>query len=331
MNYSHLLEAGMLVCFGFSWPINVIKSYKSGTAKGTSLTFIFLIIIGYIAGISAKIINKQFNYVLAVYFINLAIVMLNIFVYFRNKKLDKTVMNKKENNIIKIDSKNIQKKVSEEHKTIINLSQEEFYQSKTEKTNTFNETCTEKNCVVLIGGTTDKQIPVNELAANFDFNFPLYNKSTNNLSIKNAKEYFEKNILPLQTEAIIMHIGEQDLNLFGADTQEFDALYISLIETIKNSNKKERIALISINNPTNNKIIESMNLHIKAIADSELCTFVNLDEAKLWNPEATKAANDFAYSMGLSVRKPLKNVAEILYSYAYNNLHAEDEKLHLIG
>ena len=39
MNYAHLFEAAMLVCFGFSWPLNVIKAYKARTAKGTSLAF----------------------------------------------------------------------------------------------------------------------------------------------------------------------------------------------------------------------------------------------------------------------------------------------------
>ncbi len=84
-----ILETVMLVCFGFSWPLNVIKAYKAGTAKGTSLPFILLIITGYIAGISAKIIVGQINYVLIAYFINLAIVSLNVLVYFRNVSLDK--------------------------------------------------------------------------------------------------------------------------------------------------------------------------------------------------------------------------------------------------
>ena len=83
------LETMMLVCFGFSWPLNVIKAYKAGTAKGTSLPFILLIIAGYVAGISAKIINGQTNYVLAAYFLNLAIVSLNVIIYFRNISLDK--------------------------------------------------------------------------------------------------------------------------------------------------------------------------------------------------------------------------------------------------
>lgn len=84
-----ILETVMLVCFGFSWPLNVIKAYKAKTAKGTSLPFILLIITGYIAGISAKIISHNINYVLIAYILNLLIVSLNIVVYFRNRALDK--------------------------------------------------------------------------------------------------------------------------------------------------------------------------------------------------------------------------------------------------
>ena len=103
MNYAHLLEATMLVCFGFSWPLNVVKAYKARTTKGTSLAFIILIITGYIAGILAKIINGQFNYVLAVYFLNLIIVFANVFVYIRNKSLDSKVSEKPEAKIRKLD------------------------------------------------------------------------------------------------------------------------------------------------------------------------------------------------------------------------------------
>lgn len=84
-----ILETTMLICFGFSWPLNVIKAYKARTAKGTSLPFILLIIAGYIAGIAAKIITHQINYVLIAYLLNLAIVSLNVILYFRNAALDK--------------------------------------------------------------------------------------------------------------------------------------------------------------------------------------------------------------------------------------------------
>ena len=86
-----IFETIMLICFGLSWPLNVIKAYKARTAKGTSLPFILLIITGYIAGITAKLINGQTNYVLIVYLLNLAIVSLNVAVYIRNVSLDRKV------------------------------------------------------------------------------------------------------------------------------------------------------------------------------------------------------------------------------------------------
>ena len=85
---SSILEATMLVCFGLSWPMNVMKALRARSAKNMSLPFILLIITGYIAGISAKLLLNQVNYVLVVYFINLAVVSVNLLVYFRNKRLD---------------------------------------------------------------------------------------------------------------------------------------------------------------------------------------------------------------------------------------------------
>ena len=86
---SAVFESVMLICFGLSWPLNVMKAYKARTTKGSSLSFILLIICGYIAGITAKLISGQINYVLAVYFLNLAIVSMNVVVYFRNAALDR--------------------------------------------------------------------------------------------------------------------------------------------------------------------------------------------------------------------------------------------------
>ena len=68
-----------------------------------------------------------------------------------------------------------------------------------------------------------------------------------------------------------------------------------------------------------------MNAHIKAIAEAERAAYVSLENAKLWNPEATKAASNFAYDMGLKIRKPLRDVAEILYSWAYHNVASKSE------
>ena len=87
-----IFETVMLVCFGLSWPLNVIKAFKARTAKGTSLPFLLLIITGYLGGITAKVLTGQINYVFVVYLINLAIVLLNLAVYIRNVALDRNLI-----------------------------------------------------------------------------------------------------------------------------------------------------------------------------------------------------------------------------------------------
>ncbi len=90
-----ILEVVMIISFGVSWPFNVIKSYKSRTAKGKSLLFLFLIFFGYIAGIASKLMNESYMasvnekwYVLFFYILNLIMVGADLVLYFRNKKID---------------------------------------------------------------------------------------------------------------------------------------------------------------------------------------------------------------------------------------------------
>lgn len=84
-----VFETLMLVCFGLSWPFNLVKNYKAKTAKAMSLKFLLLIEFGYVCGITAKFISGNINYVLIVYFLNLLVVGANIAVFFINKRLDK--------------------------------------------------------------------------------------------------------------------------------------------------------------------------------------------------------------------------------------------------
>ena len=83
-----IFESVMLICFGLSWPMSVVKNIKAHTAKSMSLPFILLIIFGYIAGITAKICAGNFSYVLVIYVLNLAFVATNLVVYFINRRSD---------------------------------------------------------------------------------------------------------------------------------------------------------------------------------------------------------------------------------------------------
>ena len=93
---AEILEIVMVVSFGASWPLNVMKSYKARTAKGKSLSFLCLIFFGYIAGIASKLMNEAYMaafsekwYVLFFYVLNLVMVGTDLVLYFRNKALDK--------------------------------------------------------------------------------------------------------------------------------------------------------------------------------------------------------------------------------------------------
>lgn len=83
-----VLEAIMLLCFGLSWPINALKAWNARTAKATSPAFLALITTGYVAGIAAKIVGDNVNWVLGVYLFNLAMLVLNDLIYLRNRRLD---------------------------------------------------------------------------------------------------------------------------------------------------------------------------------------------------------------------------------------------------
>lgn len=81
-----IFECIMLLCFGISWPVSVYKSYTSHSTQGKSLIFMSAILIGYIAGITGKILSGNINYVLLVYMFNFFVVSIDFFLFFVNRK-----------------------------------------------------------------------------------------------------------------------------------------------------------------------------------------------------------------------------------------------------
>ena len=83
-----VFEALMLICFGASWPVAVLKAYKARTAKGVSLASSCLILTGYMFGIFYKILADQVNFVLIFYVFNFCIVATHCVLIYRNIKID---------------------------------------------------------------------------------------------------------------------------------------------------------------------------------------------------------------------------------------------------
>lgn len=93
---AEILEIIMLVSFGASWPLNVMKSFKARTTKGKSLAFLYFVFFGYIAGITSKLVNPVYMaelaqkwYILFFYVLNLIMVGADLIIYYRNYLLDK--------------------------------------------------------------------------------------------------------------------------------------------------------------------------------------------------------------------------------------------------
>ena len=93
---AEILEVIMIVSFGASWPLNVMKSWRARTTKGKSLPFLCLILFGYVAGIISKLVNDAYMaafaskwYVLFFYCLNFIMVAIDLALYVRNYQLDK--------------------------------------------------------------------------------------------------------------------------------------------------------------------------------------------------------------------------------------------------
>ena len=90
-----IFEIGMLVCFGIAWPISIIKQIKSRSTGGKSIIFSFVILFGYICGITNNIINNTVGNVFTItlafpfYILNLVTVSIDTAMWFRTRKLEK--------------------------------------------------------------------------------------------------------------------------------------------------------------------------------------------------------------------------------------------------
>jgi len=80
----------MVICFGLSWPLSIVRSWRARTAKGKSIFFLSAIEFGYAAGICAKLVSGRMTYVFVFYCLNFVLVGMDIALYVRNARLDKT-------------------------------------------------------------------------------------------------------------------------------------------------------------------------------------------------------------------------------------------------
>ena len=86
---AQICEMLMLICFGLSWPANISKSIRSRTAKGKTIIFQIMVLMGYLSGLSGKFLTGNVNYVVAFYIADILMVSTDLVLTLRNMRLDK--------------------------------------------------------------------------------------------------------------------------------------------------------------------------------------------------------------------------------------------------
>ncbi len=85
---AEVLETLMILSFGVSWPMSILRSYRSRSTRGKSVMFLICIFCGYICGIVSKLLANNLNLAFWFYIPNIIMVGTDICLYFRNKKIE---------------------------------------------------------------------------------------------------------------------------------------------------------------------------------------------------------------------------------------------------
>ncbi len=82
-----IFEGMMLICFGIAWPVSIYNSYKARSTKGKSIVFLIITILGYLCGITHKILYNQ-DILLYLYILNMLMVIIDACLWIRNKRIE---------------------------------------------------------------------------------------------------------------------------------------------------------------------------------------------------------------------------------------------------
>ncbi len=72
----------MLFAFGFSWPFAIVKTFRAKRVDGKSPHFMMIVIVGYLCGIAAHLVEGTKLWLCFVYLIDILLVSTDLALYF---------------------------------------------------------------------------------------------------------------------------------------------------------------------------------------------------------------------------------------------------------
>jgi hypothetical protein len=85
-----VFEAGMLICFGVSWPVSIIKALRTKEVVGKSPLFMAIISLGYLSGIVHKVLYAL-DWIVLLYVLNLSMVLTDLILYYHYLPAEKNI------------------------------------------------------------------------------------------------------------------------------------------------------------------------------------------------------------------------------------------------
>lgn len=88
---AEILEFGMLFAFGFSWPFAIARTYKAKRVDGKSPAFMIIVLVGYLCGIGAHLVEGTKLWLCWVYLADMALVSTDLTLYFHYSRTNRKV------------------------------------------------------------------------------------------------------------------------------------------------------------------------------------------------------------------------------------------------
>ncbi len=337
---AELLESTMLICFGLSWPMNLAKNIRARSAKNMSLQFILLIITGYIAGISAKLYNHRFNYVLVVYLLNLVVVSANVVVYFINRRYDRqtqaananlcrqlaghtaienntsvtgntTTISKAADTTASSDTTDTAD-TSASHKHAFHDQGED----EMEKYRELNS-ITEAGGIVLFGSNTFATLPVGELTQAFRITEPIYNRSIRDVRIDQIESYLKVCLYDLNPRKIFVNMGDTDILDENVDVDNFISKYEWLLYMI---HTKTQASIYIVPIVSDRPAAFRINQRLKSLASQTGCKYIDVSGVL----ESRRPTLRLFEMLKVHMRNHPINFADAMEAGALSNRRIED-------
>lgn len=85
-----IFEIIMLLCFASAWPFSIRKSYMSKQNTGKSVVFLYIVLVGYVAGMLHKVVYNM-DGVFYLYLFNFCLVSIDMVIYYRNERIARKI------------------------------------------------------------------------------------------------------------------------------------------------------------------------------------------------------------------------------------------------